>query len=772
MRRFFSLGEAGSVRATVCNGLFWWLTLLYMEVVLHVVFFGGFTASGLYIVGFTGVIALIISGLLGFLPVRTNKIISMVLVCVIDIIFCTQIVYEAAFGTMYAMSQIAMGGAAVTSFWRETLLTILKNIHILALMLLPIPVTAVLLKKTAVFAVPRNWLRLAVLLLAALAQFVTVSCLPIGGTGDYTSYYFYYSDRATTDQTANRFGLLTTMRLEFFGDADPEQSSQEKPPELVQPVQPVIPDTTDPTGPQQDQPEERYNILEIDFDYLNTHTDDPQILALNQYIASLPGTKQNEYTGMLSDYNLITICAESFSEGAIHEQLTPTLYKLVNEGFVFNNYYNAYPNNTTDGEYSFCLGLWPDTTRGKNASSFYASRGSYLPYSLGKIFREQREVNTYGYHNFLGSYYGRDETYPNMGYDSKFFMAGMTFSSSWPSSDLEMMEQSIGDYIHSGEQFHAYYMSFSGHMSYDTASNKIAEKNYHLVKDLPISEPAKCYLACNIELDRALQYLLEELDKAGILEKTAIVVAGDHHPYGLKDHRYAQLLDHELTEQNKYEAPLIFWVGGMKEPVYVDTYMCNIDILPTILNLWGFQYDSRLLSGTDALSDGTHIAVLRDQSFFTDKVWFNASTGTATWFVDESAVEPGYLENHIRMVQNQFAFSSNILNTAYYNFLFEKGNVKLNHKAWGDINNPGGKAPEKVPEETIETVPEETTEKVPEETTENVPEETTGKTPEETTGQTPETPDDNGGDTGNTAPETGGGEAPTPTEGEEPEYVG
>ena len=97
---------------------------------------------------------------------------------------------------------------------------------------------------------------------------------------------------------------------------------------------------------------------------------------------------------------------------------------------IFNNYYNAYPNNTTDGEYSFCLGLWPDTTRGKNASSFYASRGSYLPYSLGKIFREQREVNTYGYHNFLGSYYGRDETYPNMGYDSKFFMAGMTFSSS------------------------------------------------------------------------------------------------------------------------------------------------------------------------------------------------------------------------------------------------------------------------------------------------------------------------------------------------------
>ena len=114
----------------------------------------------------------------------------------------------------------------------------------------------------------------------------------------------------------------------------------------------------------------------------------------------------------------------------------------------------------------------------------------------------------------------------------------MKFTSSWPASDLEMMEQSIGDYINSGEQFHAYYMTFSGHMSYDTATNKIAAANYHLVKDLPYSEPTKCYLACNIELDKALAYLLEELEKAGILDKTAIVLAADHHPYSLKDRSF------------------------------------------------------------------------------------------------------------------------------------------------------------------------------------------------------------------------------------------
>ena len=53
----------------------------------------------------------------------------------------------------------------------------------------------------------------------------------------------------------------------------------------------------------------------------------------------------------------------------------------------------------------------------------------------------------------------------------------------------------------------------------------------------------------------------------------------------------------------------------------------NVDVLPTILNLWGFPYDSRLYPGTDVFSDGVHAAVLIDRSFLTDKVWFNANTG-------------------------------------------------------------------------------------------------------------------------------------------------
>ena len=147
LKAFFSRPKAGAMKHTVCNALFWILSLLYLELTLHVRLFEVCTLSCLYTLGFTAAIGLLISCVLGFLPLKVNRIVSMILVCVITIVYCTQIVYEGVFGTMYSMSQIGLGGDAITNFWRETLLTILENLPILLLMLLPIPVAAVLLKK-------------------------------------------------------------------------------------------------------------------------------------------------------------------------------------------------------------------------------------------------------------------------------------------------------------------------------------------------------------------------------------------------------------------------------------------------------------------------------------------------------------------------------------------------------------------------------------------------------------------------------------------------
>ena len=142
---------------TVRNFLLWVAVLLYMELVLHFWLFDELNWTFLYNVGFSAAIAMVIACLLGFLPQRANKVASIVLVSLLSILFCTQIVYEAVFGTMYSVSQISLGGAALTNFWKETLVTTVTCIPILLVMLLPIPAVAFLTRSKHLFCQKRSW---------------------------------------------------------------------------------------------------------------------------------------------------------------------------------------------------------------------------------------------------------------------------------------------------------------------------------------------------------------------------------------------------------------------------------------------------------------------------------------------------------------------------------------------------------------------------------------------------------------------------------------
>ena len=654
-----------SIKSTLLNFGYWLFALVFLEALLHAAVFEAFSLRFGFIVGFSFVIAAIISAGMSFLPRKASFPVSLLLTLVLAVLYGSQIVYHAVFGSLYSLAMMALGGDALGAFWKETALTMLEHLLPLALLFVPLAVL-LLLRKLAPLTFDRTdkYCRIGLAVSAVLVQIATVACLLIGGTGYFTNHYFYNSVDTTTDQAAERFGLLTAMRLELtVTEGDDNGYYAEQPQEEI--VDEVV----------------EYNVLEIDFDQLNTLTENKKQLAINEYCASLTGTNKNEYTGMLSDYNLIVLCAESFSTAAIDPVLTPTLYRLANEGFVFNNYYNTYPNTTTDGEYSLCFGLFPDTARGKSASSFYASRNSYLPFALGNLFLEQKNIQAYGYHNYYGSYYGRNQSHPNLGYQMKFAGSGMKFTNAWPASDLEMMEQSIDDYI-GQEQFHAYYMTFSGHYKYDKNINNIAKLNWDTVKDLEYSDPAKAFLSCNLELEKAMTYLMQRLEEAGIADKTAIVLAGDHFPYGLTNAQYSELIGYEIDDFSKYKSTLIFWVGGMEEPVTVNEYCCNVDILPTILNLWGFDYDSRMLAGTDVFSDGEHVAVLIDKSFYTDKVWLNASSGEIKYLVPEEDLPAGYVDNMIQQIKTKFTISSDILTTAYYNLAFGKEKIWVNNYGW------------------------------------------------------------------------------------------
>lgn len=645
---------------------YWAFALLYWECLLSGSVFHSFGVR-IYALGFTLSAALLVTLVLSFL--RKGRFgAEILLTAVLTLLYGSQIVYHFIFGTLYSAAMVSQGGEAMTNFWRELLAAM--GDHFLWLIALLVPLALRIFLRKGLKGELRAKGRIVLLVLAVALFALTRAGIRQTGTEMFSDEDYYRSREIATNQNVQRFGLLTTIRLELTRHAKTEEQDY------------YIPEETQGENPAQEPAEVKYNVMNIDFDALNALTEDKKLLAINDYCSKVTGTNQNEYTGMLKDYNLIVMCAESFSPAAIDKNLTPNLYKLTQQGILFNNYYNTFPNTTTDGEYALMQGLYPDAGRSKAVSSLYASRNSYLPFTLGNVFQSQRGVESFGYHNYRGSYYGRSESHPNMGYTMKFAGDGMTFTTNWPASDLEMMEQSVDDYI-GKEPFHAYYMTFSGHYKYDIGTNEMAKRNWDQVKDLPYSSNAiKAYLSCNIEFDKAIGYLMERLEQAGVADRTAIVIAGDHFPYGLKDSEYAELIGHDIDGFSKFKSALIFWVGGLEKNIVVDEYCCNVDVLPTILNLWGFEYDSRLLAGTDVFSDGTHAAVLVDKSFLTDKVWFNASTGEIRYQVPESEIPEGYVENMNQLIATRFSISADILNTAYYNFVFDKGKVYVNRLGW------------------------------------------------------------------------------------------
>ena len=394
---------------------------------------------------------------------------------------------------------------------------------------------------------------------------------------------------------------------------------------------------------------------------------------MHEYFSSQEASKKNKYTGMFKDKNLIVLVGESFSSLAIREDLTPNLYKLYKEGFQFDNFYTPiFPVSTADGEYITDTSLIPK----EGVWSFLRVAGNYMPYSYANVF-EKQGYSSNAYHNHTATYYERDKYIETMGYNS-YLAVGTGLedrmdTSNWPNSDYEMVKTTVDDYINN-EKFMAYYMTVSGHMNYTKLGNAMVYKNWEQVKDLPYSNKAKGYLAANIELDKAVGELLSRLEQAGKLEDTVIVISGDHYPYGLTLDEINELSTFERDDKfEKFRMPFLIWSGSMKGPIKVEKIGSSLDVLPTVLNLFGAEFDSRLLMGRDILSDSDPIVIFSDRSFITDKGRYNSLTEQFT--PNEGVtIEEGYVDKINTIIYKKYQMSRLILENDYYKHVFKTEN--------------------------------------------------------------------------------------------------
>jgi len=79
-----------------------------------------------------------------------------------------------------------------------------------------------------------------------------------------------------------------------------------------------------------------------------------------------------------------------------------------------------------------------------------------------------------------------------------------------------------------------------------------------------------------------------------------------------------------------YKNTLILWSASMDQPVVVEKPCCQVDILPTVSNLLGLEYDSRMLAGSDILSDSEGLVVFSSRCWITDRGFYNRYTGEFT----------------------------------------------------------------------------------------------------------------------------------------------
>lgn len=190
----------------------------------------------------------------------------------------------------------------------------------------------------------------------------------------------------------------------------------------------------------------------------------------------------------------------------------------------------------------------------------------------------------------------------------------------------------------------------------------MAKKNKKYVDELDYNENVKAYLATQIELDRAMELLLKKLEESGKLDDTVIVLTADHFPYNLNINDINTLSSYErdvLIEANSNN--LIIYNSKMKS-VKVDKVGMSIDVLPTVLNLFGMEYDSRIIMGKDILSTSPGIAIFKDKSWITNKGTYYASKSE---FVGEDVSEE-YIQNINNIVNNMTAVSRMMVENDYY----------------------------------------------------------------------------------------------------------
>ena len=651
----------------------WFLpvAVCFLELLFH--FWVGGTisfAAVLTLVGFSVAFGSVLNLLSAALPSRACKWVS-----ALSILFCATVVMvellvEQAYGSFMRPTRILTGAAGVLSDYTDVVIEmILNNWWRIGIAL--IPMILVLISGKPETGRCRRWIVLSLIcvLVGGSAGFGGMAMFPDGVDGYLAQYDF--------NAAIQEYGVIVSMVTELSGLGNQEDGMTLDFSEMQTPAVPAEPvqDTDVSTETSEEVKTYAPHVIPgLDFAVLAQNEENATMRTLYSYIAAQTPALENEYTGLFKGKNLIFITAEAFNYAVIDPELMPTLHRLTTQGIEFTNYYEP---------------LWTGCTSGGELVNL---SGLAMNCEMNTYSR-QKPFNTIGaqlmkegyfsraYHNNIYTFYDRHKTHVDLGYEEFIGMSnGMEegVKDVWPQSDLEMFDFTLPQYIDQ-QPFSIYYMTVSGHCRYNRLGNAQSKKNWDLVQHLPYSDGVKAYFACNLELEKGLTSLVKQLEDAGIADDTVIVMAPDHYPYGLGK---AWGLPHdglaELYGVQKYDLfqrdknTLIIWSGCLEDmDLKIDAPVCSIDILPTLSNLFGVTYDSRMTVGRDVLGSEEAISLWPDYSWVTELGSYTATNRKFTPFADAEIPE-GYVDRINSIVTNKVKFSRMVQNSPFFTQIQEE----------------------------------------------------------------------------------------------------
>ncbi|MDO4617354.1 MAG: LTA synthase family protein [Lachnospiraceae bacterium] len=684
------------------------LILIYYELILILV--RGSNPSFLYPLAFAAGIGTVLGALLLCLPRRAYLLTKGFITGILALVFITECLIRSSFQQYMPWNVIINGVSGVAQHYAsQAISAIVFGLPLILLYFLPLVLFILTYKKWRL-KTSHSKLKKLILGSAGLLLYLIVWITAMIGPSNSL-----YRESYTFNNATQRFGLLTGIRLDLyytlFGNkyqsdftlsnetagtippVDKAAAAEHEIPEI-----PVIAEEDDDASETEEAAETAFtwesydelNVMDIDFDTLINSSEDDVIQQMHQYVSSLSGTHKNSYTGAFAGKNLIMITAEALSDCAVDENLTPTLYRMANNGFRFEDFYQpSWGGSTSTGEFSFVTGIIPLY----GEETILETQNNNLYFTPGNALQRQKYFSR-AYHNGNNTFYSRHLTHQNLGY-SEYIASGQGLEDlvgySYP-TDSVLFDSTLNTYKdHS--PFSIYYMTLSGHSNY--VPNALTESYLDIVNQYygdRYLDTTKYYLCYQMELDRALNLMIARLEEAGIADDTVIAIVPDHYPYGLEnsatfgnDQDYlADLYGYVYNNWWELDHSVgIIWSKCMEKDPSEEGYVAqavissvsySIDMVPTLLNLFGIEYDSRLLPGRDVLDPATEgFVVWENHSWLTDYIYHDSSQNINLLTDTGAAAGPEwdeYIAQKQAEANNKIIYSGRVVTKNYFGVLF------------------------------------------------------------------------------------------------------